>query len=427
MSGIGFANLRSPSKKENQIGSSTTENAPLKLTRTQSSVILVTILLFNFGYWFTVEFPQTLGDTFLRQFHITPKEVGYIYSISFFCSIVLSPLTGVLISRFGIPNISLLMSFFIFAGNVIAYLGVRANSFNLLLIGRIVFSLGSEPILIVQASASEKWFSGKLLSISMGLNFTCGLLAGSLGNYFTPIVMVEQRNMEAAFFCYVCAGAFSFLSVAVFALMDWKFADLIQNELDDNGKGSNALRQPLNSQNEKIDDEGKVGEIDREGQKIREIDLEAAIEATSGENYSFKLSHLWKLGPLYWGCVGIYTFASNSYYQFVKVITNASVHRFGYSYLRAKNFLSIIQLLSAFFMPFNSIFILNYGKKMKVLLFSTAALLIAYTTMLLSPSTPSLSFEAGIFFVVLFEVTYDSTSQIQAVGWFGEHWWEACC
>ena len=412
MSGIGFKNFKSIIKLEDKLQSLLNEKTPPKLTRTQTNLILVSIMLFNVGYWSTIDFPQTLGDTFLRQFHISTKQVGYIYSISYFFSIIFCPLTGVLISRFGIPNISLLMAFFIFAGNVMAYFGVRADSFSLVVLGRIVFSFGAEALLVAQASASEKWFSGKMLSISMGINLSCGVTSGSLSNYITPIAIVEDRNLEAAFLYYVCAGALSFFSVALFTVLDWKYGALIQHSLDMNGenessKGSTALREALRSHQTNPGDQP----TDPASQDpiASRTNSQALIQATSGENYVFKLNHLWKLGPLYWCCVGIYTFASNSYYQFTKVITNAGVHRFGYSYLRAKNFLALIQIVSAFIMPLNSIFILNYGKKLKVLLFSTASLLIAYTTMTLSPPTPSLSFEVAICFVALFEITYQST------------------
>ena len=389
---------------------------PPKLTRTQTNLILVSIMLFNVGYWSTIDFPQTLGDTFLKQFNISTKEVGYVYSISYFFSIIFCPLTGVLISRFGIPNISLLMASFIFIGNVIAYFGVRADSFVTVVLGRIVFSFGAEALLVAQASASEKWFSGKMLSISMGINLSCGVTSGSLSNYITPMAIVYDRNLEAAFLYYICAAALSFFSVALFTVLDWKYGALIQHELDansepDSNKDSTALPPDALQTHEANPSDQTTETVTTQSYRGNNgsSNPQTLIQATSGKNYVFKLNHLWKLSPLYWCCVAIYTFASNSYYQFTKVITNAGVHRFGYSYLRAKNFLSLIQIISAFIMPLNSIFIFTNGKKLKVLLLSTASLLVAYLTMLVSPSTPSFTFEAAIYFVALFEITYQST------------------
>ena len=374
------------------------QNSPrAKLTKTQSNLILITIMLFNVGYWSAIAFPQALGDTFLKKFHITTKEVGYIYSITFMCSIILCPLIGVVISRFGIPNIALLLSLCIFTGNLVTYFGVRGDSFGLLLFGRFLFSLGAETILIAQNSASEKWFSRRLLSISMGVNSSCGVAFGSLSNFLTPILMVEDRNLEIAFLYHAYGGAISCLSVALFNILDWKYAGLLQNQLDEDA-----------SKNSKIDSEGpqELTEDNRIGQIAQKS---TENKSKNNKKYVFEINHLWKLGPLYWSCVGIYTFASNAYFQFTKVITNTIVHRFGYSYLKAKNFYSIIQISSAVLMPLNSILIQNHGRKLKVLLFATASLLVAYTLMLLSPATPSLSFSVAIVFVILFQITYQTT------------------
>ena len=351
-------------------------------------LILVSLTLWNVGFWSLTDFPQSLGDSIIDHFHIDEEKIGLIYTLSYAVSIFASPLAGLLISRFGLPNIALLSSSLICLSSMVMYFAVRAGSFGLLVLGRAISSAGAEPLFISQASASSKWFSGRLLSVSMGLNLSLGIAAGSLSNFIAPLSIISTRSLESAFFYYVVCTSLTFISVAAYNIIDWNYDALLARELD----------------LEKIESERREGS--KEAQK-KPGEEEGLLPAAGVEEAEF--GDIFLFGELYWGCVLLFIITSNTYYMVTRIITNAAVHRYGYTFLKAKNFLPTIQVLAALFFPLNSIFITKFGKKARVIVTATISLLSAYTLMAVSPTHPSPTFQIAVILVSYFFITYQST------------------
>ena len=360
-------------------------------------LILVSVMLWNVGFWSITDFPQTLGDSIIDHFHIDEEKIGFIYTLSYAVSIFASPSAGFLISRFGLPNIALLACSLISLSSIIMYFAVRAGSFSLLLFGRAMTSVGAEPLMISQASASSKWFSGRLLSISMGLNLSLGLASGSLSNYITPLSIIKTRSLESAFFYYVVCTSLTFVSVAVYNFVDWNYDALLAKERE--------LEKMEFERRESFKEEPLVP---HKAEEMEDGLLPAGTK--DGEfDYKFQVKDIFLFGTLYWRCILLYITTSNTYYMITRIITNAGVHRYGYTFLKAKDFLPTIEVLAALFFPVNSIFITKFGKKLRVILVATISLVTAYTLMAVSPTTPSLTFQLSVILVGYFFITYQST------------------
>ena len=372
-----------------------------KLTTAKRGLILVSIILWNAGLWSLLDFPQTLGDPLINHFKISTREVGFLYTMSASLSIFTSPLTGVLISRLGVATVATVTTSLQILGAIVLYFSVSSGSYGLLLLGRFLYSLGAEPTSVCQAAASEKWFSGKMLSISMGLNLSCGMAFASLSNFINPILIVETRDLETAFLYYLCICTLSFMAVALFTVLDWKHEAQLEEE-----------KRILSSQQPEV-------QADRTGTEaaVNTINLKSTAETELGmvtggpesQKYRFRLSDLSKFSPVFWCCVSLYVIAATTYYQFTSTITNMAVHRYNYSFLEAKNFISTIQILSASFMPLNSVIIQKIGKKPKVILFTTTLLLLGFVNLALTPAHPTFQFMVSIGLIALYCITYQST------------------
>ena len=380
-----------------------------ELTKTQNLVILFSIVFANVGFWSINDFPQSLADPLIDHFKVTTEDMGLLYSVSSSISIFMAPLAGILIAKKGIGNLAMVFSGLIAFGAFVMYFGVKTEFFSILVLGRAIFSLGAEAVLIAQAAASEKWFSGKFLSFSMGLNLSSGLLSASLSNFLNPMDVVKQRSLEAAFFYYVCMASFSFFSLSVFCLMDWKYDHILSlAAIKKNTKVDNPSEQGAPP---KIDSQEikPANGIDTPPKNDSEEEKGVSGLDAPPQSYKFKLSDLGKLGTMYWCSVAIYTLASNTYYQFTFIITNTAVHRYHYPYLDAKNFLPIIQLLSAIFMPINSLLILKIGKKPTVIFSAVCMLFLSYVNLVLTPPGDPLRFQISIGMMAYFYITYQST------------------
>ena len=406
---------------------------PRKPSKLLTTLTLVSIVLTNIGFWTSEDFPQDLGDHLINHFQITTKEIGTLYSISFLTTVVIAPATGLLITRFGVANIGMLFTFIQTLGTLTMFLAVRTSFFPLLLLGRFTFALGGESTLIAQATASEKWFSGNILSLAMGLNLSMGMVASSLSNFINPLDIVKVRDLEAAFFYYACAASLSFFSMSFFAFLDLRLESGFGADsegLEGDGEGLEGIKEPedlekglLPSQSNQNPEKQKIGKIE-ENHKNEAKELQShsqelksrseepkngSNEASSTQNYKFKISHLTKMGALFWCACGIYSLAANSYYQFTLIATNLVVHRFGYTFLQAKNVLSAIQLVSAVFIPLNSLIILKNGKKAKMLLIAIFLLLAAYANLVTCPASPGPQFELSVALMMVFYVLYQSS------------------
>ena len=377
-----------------------------KLSNLHYAAVLMSIMFCYVGFLSAVDFPQTLGDILLNHFKITTEQVGIIYSINTGMSILTSAVTGFLVLKFGVPNVILGSTATMFLGSLIIFWSVKINYFNLLLFGRGVFALGAETTAISQATASSKWFSGKVLSLSMGLNFSMGIASASISNYVNPILIVKTRSLEVAFFYYSCVMAFSCLSAASFNYLDWRYGAALEEEKRQ--KLEEVFRSVKEDNQALIPIETEEGH-QQDPETIRKSILEEENELTRERDYQFQFSDLLKLGPVFWFSVSIYTVAANTYYQFTSIITNAAVHRYGYPYLQAKNFLPVMQVISGIFMPLNSLVIIKIGKKPKVIFFAVILQLIGFLNFTLTPAVPGFRFELSIGLIACFYFIYQST------------------
>ena len=259
--------------------------------------------------------------------------------------------------------------------------------------------------MISQASASLKWFSGRFLSISMGLNFSCALISGSSSNYIAPILIVQTRSLESAFFFYIVMTSLTFAAVALYYFVDWKFDPILkleekQIELRAEGEQAADRYENTHSQN---------AEIERRDRRTTGTQVLAPVNTLDEEIPDIGPKDILHFGPVFWGCIFVCVFASNTFYMVTRIITNAGVHRYGYTFLQSKNFLPTIQVIAAIFTPINSAFITKFGWKLKVILAGTFSLFTAYVLMAVSPTTPSATFQLSVILVACYFFTYQSS------------------
>ena len=377
------------------------------LSNPQVAALLISIVLANAGYWSCIDFPQSLGDEIIGHFRVTTEQLSLLYTLDIAMGILTAPVAGILIANQGIANLALFFNFLIVIGSYVMYFAVEIQNFQLLLLGRAIYSLGGEPVLIAQSSASEKWFYGRILSLSLGLNQSCGLGSSSLSNFLNPSDIIKTRNLERAFLYYCCATSLSFIASALFYFLDYRYTEEYNN-----AEQIERLKMQIHEDEYRIMNPETLTPPFGSGGRDGEDQLESAISQSAryrGSRSGFRLSDLSRFGVLFWCTVGIYAIVSNAYYQFTFIATNLAIHRYDYGYLKAKNFLSIIQLLAACLMPFNSYFIQKFGKKLKVIFLSSAILFISYLNLAATPAGPSPRFEISIALITAFYILYQST------------------
>lgn len=57
---------------------------------------------------------------------------------------------------------------------MIIYYACITDSFILIIVGRALYGIGGETLMVCQASIAERWFTGKFLTLAIGLgNSVC--------------------------------------------------------------------------------------------------------------------------------------------------------------------------------------------------------------------------------------------------------------
>lgn len=401
-------------------------------------MLLTLFVLINFvcvGHYFQFDTPQLLTEQLNLYFKITPLQVSYLYIMYSIPNYVAVPISGLLLSRYGVGPCILLFTSLVFIGASLNFIGVYTHTFWLLLVGRGVYGLGGEAIIISQYTMSEKWFAGKFLSFSIGINCFIDLLAVSLQDYVIPRGFIMSRNLEVPFFLISLAAFMGFMVSAVYYFID--IHAMFQNKICTSGnknirseRGQQQRERNMN-RNKPLLKSALLLEKDRhsvEWDNRSSLILEKQNPKTSrsttkvlvemGEDYRpnlgfirkpiFTFSHIDHLGTLYWLLVIIYTFLSMSYYQFINFMTAFLQKRFNYPYSSATDLVMVTQLLAAFMIPIFSVFVVFIGYKGFVLILSSSLSVASYTLFYNLPSQQGLLVVVGLVMISIQFSLYSS-------------------
>ncbi len=144
--------------------------------------VLVIISLAMFGNYYVYDSIAPVADMLKSDLGFTDANIGSLYSVYSVAAVIVLLLGGVLIDRWGTVKSTILFgAICTFA----AILGAVTTDLNVMLVGRFLLGLGSEPLIVAVTTALAKWFKGKELSFAFGINLTIARL-GSVAADWSP-------------------------------------------------------------------------------------------------------------------------------------------------------------------------------------------------------------------------------------------------
>ena len=135
--------------------------SPLK-DRNLYIIFSITLLAIMGVSSLTPAFPKII-----RQFNISPRQIGYLITVFTFPGIFLAPVMGVLADRYGRKTI-LLPSIFIFGLG--GFLCSLTTTFHMLLIFRFIQGLGASSLGMINITLIGDLYAGNRRAIAMGWN-----------------------------------------------------------------------------------------------------------------------------------------------------------------------------------------------------------------------------------------------------------------
>jgi MFS family permease len=135
--------------------------------------VLLIMGLVIFGAYYAYDAVSPVADFIMKGMNITRAQYGLLFSFYYLPNFIMVLVGGILLDKIGIRKAGTLFAVLCAAG---VFLTAASKDFSLMLVGRLVYGLGSESLIITQNKIISKWFRGKELALAFGLNLTVARL-----------------------------------------------------------------------------------------------------------------------------------------------------------------------------------------------------------------------------------------------------------
>lgn len=178
--------------------------------------VLAFVSLMAFGSYFAYDSVGAIETTLIRHFQADRAAIGTMYSMYSIAAVFAVLAGGFLIDRIGTRAASLLFSTLIVIGAAIVAI---APNLALLYLGRVIFGMGSETMIVAQSAILARWFTGKELALAFGVALTISRL-GTLFSFNTMELLSGRMGFRWALAIAAALCAVSLFCNWIYALMD---------------------------------------------------------------------------------------------------------------------------------------------------------------------------------------------------------------
>jgi len=187
-------------------------------SRTFRLTILGLASFMLFGSYFAYDSVAAIAPSLIEALHADRAAIGTMYSAYSFAAIAAVLLGGVLIDKIGTRRASLLFSAVLTVG---ACLVAFAPSIGWIYAGRLLFGMGSEPLVVAQSAILARWFRGKELALSFGVALTVSRL-GTLFTFNSEALIADRHGWRAALWVAAALCGASLLANLAYNMLDKK-------------------------------------------------------------------------------------------------------------------------------------------------------------------------------------------------------------
>ena len=301
---------------------------------------LIICLFAQSTYLAFFDFPQLFSSYLKTEFKITTIGISYLYTIMTLPNIITTLLGSFMVQKTGLGLGGLISSQTVYFGVLAAYGGLYYASFTLLAIGRAIYGMALDILIVVKIGVVEKWFTGKYLAILVAVSDSIMNLWIALAAYLGPELYVRSRGIDQPMLMYSLMALFCVFLCFLYWFIDEKYSGLLE-----------------------------VKEEVKEALKVQ-----------------FRLKHLLKIEAKGLWVLLLYSLYSTAYHQFSFFATSCFTTRFGLTYLEAKNRVSMINITPIFLAPIVSFYISKFGHKSLITIIAFLCLFGQYLYMLSLPT-----------------------------------------
>src|SRR5579863_2933589 len=180
-------------------------------------MVLIFVSIAMFGNYYVYDALSPLADVLKQQLGFTDSNIGLLQAIYSFPNIFTVVIGGVLIDRIGLRRSLMIFGVLCFIGPAIT---VTSGHLWLMAIGRLIFGMGAESLIVAVTAALARWFKGKELSFAFGINLTICRL-GSFAALNSPTwARAAYANWRWPFLIALGLSVFCVVGAIVYWIME---------------------------------------------------------------------------------------------------------------------------------------------------------------------------------------------------------------
>ena len=179
--------------------------------------ILFFVSLAMFGNYYNYDSISPLADLLSKQLKFSDANIGLLQGIYSVPNVIMVLIGGIIIDKIGTRISTFIFTLLCLLGAVIT---ASFSDLTMMAIGRLVFGLGAESMIVAVTTVIGRWFKGKQLSFAFGLNLTLARL-GSFAALNSPTWARSLYDYwQTPLLISVAAGVISIAAVIIYWGMD---------------------------------------------------------------------------------------------------------------------------------------------------------------------------------------------------------------
>jgi len=180
-------------------------------------LVLIFVSLAMLGNYYFYDALSPIADLLSKQLGFTDANIGLLQGIYSFPNIFTVVIGGIIIDRIGVRRATLIYGVLCFIGAII---NVLTGKLWMMALGRLVFGMGAESLIVAVTTALAVWFKGRELSFAFGLNLTFARIGSFLALNSPTWAKAAYVNWRYPFligvgFCSLCV-----VGSVIYFLMD---------------------------------------------------------------------------------------------------------------------------------------------------------------------------------------------------------------
>lgn len=303
-------------------------------------LVLIVMGIVVFGAYYAFDAISPIASYIIDGMGITRAQYGLLFSYYSLPNLVMVLLGGILLDKIGIRKAGTLFAALCAIG---VFLTAAGPSFFIILMGRFVFGLGAESLLITKTKILSKWFKGKELALGFALALSIARLGTIAAHNSSARIQALSGSWRLSIWV---SSVIMFISFALF---------LVYSGIDKTSEKS-------------FEEQGKKEKSDK-----------------------FLFQDIFRFKRSYWFVSILSMTFYSAIFPFTAFSTVFLQTKYGFSAVKGGFYTSLIVISSMIFTPLFGFLVDKFGKRATMMIIGSLLLIPAHTFLALTSIYPAIA------------------------------------